>query len=216
MSDEASRALREIGNPLVEWSGSTSIDAPVVVLLHGWGETEADMNSLALSLPAGPAYASIRAPYTQGRHYAWFASGQPFGEGAAWFSDWVATVASADRPVVLVGFSAGAAFAGGVLLLNPARYIGAAILYGTLPFDAGVPIPTGALVGVRVFLAQGTNDATIPRDLLEQTWNYLTIESGAQTQAVRYDGEHSISEATLADLAHWISEVVPGNNVDKV
>ena len=36
------------------------------------------------------------------------------------------------------GFSGGAAFAGGLVLDDPARYAGAAILYGTLPFDAGL------------------------------------------------------------------------------
>ena len=37
------------------------------------------------------------------------------------------------RPVLLVGFSGGAAFAGGLVLDDPSRYAGAAILYGTLP-----------------------------------------------------------------------------------
>ena len=50
-----------------------------------------------------------------------------------WFRAWLDEVAPAGRPVVLVGFSGGAAFAGGLVLDDPARYAGAAILYGTLP-----------------------------------------------------------------------------------
>jgi phospholipase/carboxylesterase len=45
--------------------------------------------------------------------------------------------------VYLVGFSGGAAFAGGLLLADPARWAGTAILNGTLPFDAGVPTTAG-------------------------------------------------------------------------
>lgn len=41
-----------------------------------------------------------------------------------------------------MGFSGGAAFAGGLLLDNPTRYAGAAVLHGTLPFDAGLSVAT--------------------------------------------------------------------------
>ncbi|MFF6988464.1 hypothetical protein [Streptomyces sp. NPDC010273] len=43
----------------------------------------------------------------------------------------------------------------------------AAILSGTLPFDAGVPTETARLAGVPVFVAQGERDHVIPRDLLD-------------------------------------------------
>jgi hypothetical protein len=60
-----------------------------------------------------------------------------------WFRDWLDDVAPAGRPVVLVGFSGGAAFAGGLVLDDPARFAGAAILHGTLPFDARALIEPG-------------------------------------------------------------------------
>jgi hypothetical protein len=31
--------------------------------MHGWGESERTMTLLVPSLPEGPAYASLRAPY---------------------------------------------------------------------------------------------------------------------------------------------------------
>ena len=46
-----------------------------------------------------------------------------------WFRAWLDDVAPAGRPVVLVGFSGGAAFAGGLVLDDPSRYAGAAVLY---------------------------------------------------------------------------------------
>jgi phospholipase/carboxylesterase len=48
---------------IVEWSGSSNSDAPLVVLMHGWGESERTMTLLVPSLPEGPAYASLRARY---------------------------------------------------------------------------------------------------------------------------------------------------------
>lgn len=204
------RAVPSFGAGVVEWHGSTEADAPLIVLLHGWGETEADMVALVPSLPVGLTYASLRGPLAMGRHPAWFAPGHPFHLSAQWFEAWLNGVASPTRPVVLVGFSAGAAFAGGLLLLNPGRYAGAAILYGTLPFEAGVATPPGGLAGIPVFVAHGTNDAMIPRDLLDRAWTYLTQDSGASARAVLYEDAHGVSERSLADLAHWITEVTTG------
>ncbi|WP_426727019.1 alpha/beta hydrolase, partial [Curtobacterium flaccumfaciens] len=76
-------------------------------------------------------------------------------ETMAWFRDWLETVAPAPRPVILVGFSGGAAFAGGLVLNDPERFAGAAILYGTLPFDACVPTSPGRLHDVPMFVAHG-------------------------------------------------------------
>ena len=113
--------MTDLGSSVVEWRGSTRLDAPLVVLMHGWGESETDMMALVPSLPADLAYASVRGPYLRGRHSAWFDTGRSFDDTVRWFESWLDGVAPAGRPVVLVGFSAGAAFAGGVLLRNPSR-----------------------------------------------------------------------------------------------
>jgi phospholipase/carboxylesterase len=178
------------------------------VLFHGWGESETETVSLAHSLPNDLSYASLRAPYENGRRFVWFASGQPFEQTARWFERWLDSVAASGRPVVLVGFSAGAAFAGGVLLLRPDRYVGAALLCGTLPFDAGVATPRGRLGGKRVFVAHRDDDVMITRALLERAWSYLTIASGARTEARRYEGGHGVSPEMLTDLATWLAGVL--------
>ena len=121
-----------------------------------------------------------------------------------WFRGWLDDVAPPGRPVVLVGFSGGAAFAGGLVLDDPTRYAGAAILYGTLPFDAGVPVDAGRLAGLPVLVAQGDDDTVIPRELLDRTWHYLLEESGAPTVAVRDPGGHGITAAVLGQLSDWI------------
>jgi phospholipase/carboxylesterase len=129
-----------------------------------------------------------------------------------WFGTWLDEVApSRGRPVVIIGFSGGAAFAGGLILDNPTRYAGAAILSGTLPFDAGVPTTPGRLDGLPVFVAHGDADNVIPRDLLERTWSYLHDDSGAKVVAIRDPGGHTISAAVLAKLNDWLGEILSAN-----
>jgi len=168
---------------------------------------------LAQHLPAGPAYAAVRAPIPEGGGYAWFANrgiGRPIAESLHvtmdWFRLWLDDVAPPGRPVVLIGFSGGAAFAGGLLLDDPGRYAGGAILYGTLPFDAGVPTTPARLAGVPVVVAQGEQDTVIPRELLDRTWDYLLGPSGAPTTARRDPGGHGIAPAAMATLGGWLVE----------
>ncbi|MBD1593986.1 phospholipase [Arthrobacter sp. S1_S22] len=198
---------------VVATAGSSDPAQPLVVLLHGRGSNEREIIGLAEHLPTGPAYAAVRAPIAEGGGYAWFRNrgiGRPVEESLretmAWFRSWLDTVAAAGRPVVLVGFSGGAAFAGGLLLSDPQRFAGAAILYGTLPFDAGVPLSVARLAGVPVFVAQGERDRIIPADLLRRTWDYLLTESAAPAYARRDPGGHGITGETLAELGGWIRE----------
>ena len=202
-----------VPSPVVATAGSVDPAAPLVVLLHGRGSNERDIVVLAEHLPAGPAYAAVRAPIAEGGGYAWFANrgiGRPVAESLRetmdWFRGWLDTAAPAGRPVVLIGFSGGAAFAGGLLLDDPDRYAGAAILYGTLPFDAGVPTSPARLAGVPVVVVQGEQDSVIPRELLDRTWQYLTGQSGAPTIAVRHPGGHGITPDALATVGGWLAE----------
>ncbi|RYP83194.1 serine esterase [Nocardioides guangzhouensis] len=202
--------------PAVAYAGARDASAPLVVLLHGRGASEVDIVGLAAHLPEGPAYAAVRAPIAEGGGYAWFANrgiGRPVAESLAetmaWFRAWLEEVATEERPVVLVGFSGGAAFAGGLLLDDPDRFAGAAVLYGTLPFDAGVPVTPGRLAGVRVFVAQGEQDRVIPRELLDRTWDYLHGEADADLTAYRDGGGHGLTAPGLAALRDWLATLVP-------
>jgi phospholipase/carboxylesterase len=118
--------------PTIVWHSTDAPDRPLVVLLHGRGADEAGIINLAGHLPAGPSYAAVRAPIPAGSGYAWFANrgiGRPVAESLnqtmAWFRAWLDHVAPAGRQVILVGFSGGAAFAGGLLLSDPQRFAGA-------------------------------------------------------------------------------------------
>jgi phospholipase/carboxylesterase len=202
-------------SPTVLGRGSDDPDAPLVVLLHGRGSTEQDIIGLADLLPAGAAYAAVRAPIGEGGGYAWFANrgiGRPVAESLAdtiaWFRAWLDQIAPPGRPVLLVGFSGGATFAGGVVLDDPTRFAGLATLYAGLPFDAGVPVTPGRLAGVRVFAVQGDADTVIPPDLQRRAWLYLHGESGGELTSRRSPGGHGITRADVDALADWITGLV--------
>ena len=200
---------------VVATAGSTDPAAPLVVLLHGRGSHEQEILALAAHLPVGPAYVAVRAPIAEGGGFAWFANrgiGRPLPDSLratmTWFRGQLDEVAPDGRPVLLVGFSGGGAFAGGLVLDDPGRYSGAAILYATVPFDAGVPVVAGRLADLPVLVAQGDLDTVIPRDLLDATWTYLTTESGAAITSRRDPGGHGITPETLVELASWITATV--------
>jgi phospholipase/carboxylesterase len=186
---------------------------PVVVLFHGRGGNERDMANLAGHFPRSADCYSVRAPIAEGSGYAWFANrgiGRPTAESLresmSWFRDWLDATFEPDRPILLVGFSGGAAFAGGLLLSDPKRFAGAALLFGTLPLDAEIPTNPTQLFGVPVFLAHGIQDNVIPVDLQSATWTYLLGESGAPVTAHQEPGGHELTKQTLQLVAQWLGE----------
>ena len=212
-------------SPTVLWhttlEQSASPAAPLVVLLHGRGADEHDIVILADQLPAGPAYVALRAPIAEGGGFAWFANqgiGRPLpaslATSVAWFTTWLDSIAPGRRPVVLVGFSGGATFAGGAVMTEPSHYAGLASLYATLPFDAGVPTSPDRLTGLPVLLVQGTADRVIPVELRARTWSYLHHSSGAALTAHRTPGGHQLTENDVDVLAHWLAALTPNPSAD--
>ena len=200
--------------PVVAWRGERDVEGPLVVLLQGRGSNETDIIALADHLPDGNLYAAVRAPIAEGGGYAWFANrgiGRPIAESLTdtmgWFRTWLDDLTPTGRPVVLVGFSGGAAFAGGLILDDPDRYSGAAILFGTLPFDAGVPTTPDRLHGLPGRGAHGDTDTVIPRDLLERTWSYLYGDAGSATTGLRDPGGHGISANVVTQLHRWLTDL---------
>lgn len=205
--------MSDFALPTVVRGGNRDRSVPLVVLLHGRGANEHDMMPIANYLPQNVSITAVRAPIAEGDGFAWFANrgiGRPLPESLAatmeWFIHWLDEEAPFPRPVILIGFSGGAAFAGGLVLRDPQRFAGAAILYGTLPFDAGVPTTRGRLTGVNVFVAQGDQDYVIPRELLDRTWNYILTESGAPAFAKRVAGGHGLTTDILRSLGEWVRE----------
>lgn len=188
--------------------------APLIVLFHGRGSNEREIIGLAQHLPEDCAVVSLRGPIELGPgNYAWFQNqgiGRPIPaslrETMDWFTQWRSQQGEG-RKVVLIGFSGGAAFVGGLALDDPSGYAGVAMLYGTVPFAAGVPTLPQRLAGVPVFHAQATNDDVMPKDLMARTWRYLNEESGATLEATLTNAGHALTEDALTKLAAWVQNL---------
>lgn len=211
MNSPGKDVVTQLGTPVTMRWGSRDPEVPLIVLLHGRDATEKDMVWLARYLPRGAAYTSIRAPLAEGHGFSWFADrgiGRPLPDSLAvtmaWFREWLDGRAPPQVPVVLVGFSHGAIFAGGLVLADPLRFAAAGLLCGALPFDAGLSVTRGRLAGVPVFLAHGVHDTVIPVELQGRTWDYLVQESGSPLWAQREPTGHQVTAKTAAELAGWI------------
>ena len=186
---------------------------PLVVLLHGRGADESTIAPLAEILEPELDCAAPRggvALATGG--FGWFENrgiGRPREDSLrheldeAWA--WLDTLGAA-RPVVAVGFSGGAAFAGALALDRPERLAGAALLYGTLPFDAGLSAEPHRLNGLPVFYARAENDAVIPRELLERTEELLASVPSAHVW--RHPGSHAIDPSIHGPLREWVDDAM--------
>lgn len=192
------RVTGSLSSLITRW-GSRDPEAPLIALFQGCDaladSLEAELAMFVRCLPEGAAYAAVRVP------------GQcsvDSGPDSVALRGWIDEQRASQVPVVLVGVGGGAAVAGGLLLADPTRFAAAALLYGTLPFDSGLPVTRGRLAGIPVFLAHGVHDLVIPVELQRRTWDYLVRESGSPLWAQRQPGGHELSPKTVSGLAGWI------------
>lgn len=199
--------------PMVARWGAVHPSAPLVVALHGNGTSEHSLIEISPWLPHGPvAYVAVRAPIMHGKGYRWYldVDGRPDPDGLAasvtWLLDWLDTEGDPERPVLLLAFRDGVTFAGALMLTAPDRFSGAVLLYGALPFDAGVPMRSGGLAGMPVFLAHGADDVRTPGHLLARTWDWLTRRSGAPVWAERVPGGRQLAGKVVDDASTWLGD----------
>ncbi len=208
--------------PTVRWrkaQGANGTRPPLLVLLHGRGADEDDLFGLAPAIDSGFAIASVRAPLpTDEGGYTWSESRSPgrylsesLRASLSWLQAWLDALAIG-RPepqdVYLLGFSAGMAMASGLVLDQPARYAGAILLSGALPFDTDLSITKDRLAGVPVFHGHGSFDRMIPADLVARSEKYLSERSGARVETRRYPIAHEISDGEIADINAWLARSV--------
>lgn len=173
-------------------------DAPVlVVLVHEARAGSAAVNALVEQLPAELSYAVLAAP----------ATGSPESDGSALLG-LLDEVADDTKALVIAGHGEAAPAVGAAVLADPARFAGAAILNGALPFADDQDLPGAALTGLPVFHSQGEQDITVPQKAQTRTWDYLTSESGAPVVAYRDMGGHDLTPTTMAELAKWLTHRV--------
>jgi phospholipase/carboxylesterase len=204
--------------PIVRWrkaQGAQTRRPPLLVLLHGRGADEDDLFSLAPAIDPSFAVASVRAPLpTVEGGFTWSESRTPgryIGESLrvslTWFQQWLDSLTAGraePQKISLFGFSAGMAMASALVLDQPARYAGAILLSGTLPFDTDLSITKNRLADVDIFHGHGSFDRVIPADLVTRSSRYLSESSGARLETHSYPIAHEISDAEINDINAWL------------
>ncbi|GAA2224139.1 alpha/beta fold hydrolase [Herbiconiux moechotypicola] len=209
-------AALAVSHALTSWGEGTPGDAPVVVMMHGFGSNEADLAGLAPALPAGWAWASLRAPLPMGGPaFAWFpitTPGRPDPQtvidATDAVSDWIAASLPATSRVVALGFSQGGLMASQLLRAAPRR-VEAAVVLGGFVLDAELP-GDAALAAERppVFSGRGTADTVIAPDAVARTEAWLPGHSTLTER--RYPGlGHGINPDELADVVAFLQQL-PG------
>lgn len=202
---------------LTRWSTGERTDAPLLVLLHGYGADEHDLFGLVPYLPEGIAVASVAAPLAPpwpmpGR--SWYPiegldgrSSTAVTAAAQAFLHWLGSEREDAASVALLGFSQGAAVALQTLRLAPEKVDAVVALSGyaapgELPRDVEL-----AELRPPVFWGRGTNDDVIPAALVAHTAEWLPAHSELSGRV--YMGlTHSISEDELGDVRTFLDKWV--------
>ncbi|WP_061962100.1 alpha/beta hydrolase [Demequina flava] len=189
---------------------TAAADAPVMVLLHGYGSHEHDLPGIAAWLPRHLPWVSVRAPLAMGGGAAaWFPltlpdepSQTPVDEAteALWsFLD----QELGDRTVIPVGFSQGGLMATQLLRTRPQQVAATVVLAGFITeegerADAGL-----SSLAPSVFWGRGESDGVIWDAAVERTERWLTSHTSLTSRVYAGLG-HSVSEQELLDVGEFL------------
>jgi len=196
--------------------------SPLLVLLHGRGSDEGDLQGLAPLLPDDVVLVTPQAPFTAG---PW-----GYGPGWAWYRylaedrvDDPTLAGSLDAldgflesitnslpvrtgPLVLGGFSQGGTTSLAFALTRPGTLAGVANLSGFLVQSPMVAVDGRTTNGLKVFWGHGRLDPNIPFALSVSGRERLR-EAGATVQAFDHPSGHTITSEEVAAFRKWIEEL---------
>lgn len=189
-----------------------------IILLHGVGSNEADLFSLADQLPDEFLIICPRGQYTLGAgRYAWynvdFSTGKPIFDIAQEASSRAIIKQFVERvkqqyqvdEVYLGGFSQGAIMSYSVGLTNPKNIKGIIALSGRLLIEIRPYIKNDEVQQLKVFIAHGVQDNTLPVQYAREAKSYLE-NLGIQLSYHEYNMGHQINGSVLKDLNEWLNQ----------
>ena len=201
--------------------GTSAHDAPLLLLLHGYGSNEEDLIGLAPHLDARLFCVSARAPYEMDfGSFAWFnidmgPEGVRFDFAQA-MQSLVQIYALVDAlveeyqppSVYIAGFSQGASMALSAVLKKPQAFAGAIALSGVCGPEM-MPEDPASVRGLPVFMSHGRQDPVIPIAQARASKEMLD-PLALDLLYSEYDMPHAIDQPCLVDLATWLEARLDG------
>ena len=188
-----------------------------LILLHGVGSNEQDLFGIAPHLPDDLLILSPRGPLTLGAgRYAWyevdFSTGKPVFNASQetqsrelilQFIRQVKQKYNLDE-VYLGGFSQGGIMSYSIGLSHPTEVTGIISLSGRLLAEIRPSVKPGKdLQNLKVFIAHGTQDGTLPVHYAREASAYLK-ELGIQPTYHEFEMGHQLNNQVLAELVNWL------------
>jgi phospholipase/carboxylesterase len=213
---DASRLAVLAGLTCRVWEAPPGQTGRTALLLHGRGGDESSMAVFRAALPEDVRVVSPRALLTDtAGGFAWVPphpeSVWPVHEDFAtadarltMLVDELRTPTRAAQPILLAGFSQGAAMAAAFALEHRARIAGLALLAGFVARPPDSHLDRKPLFGLPVFVAYGTADTFIPPAIVDQSIALLRRAGGSVTTCDSAIG-HKVSAACLRSLRDWLA-----------
>ncbi|WP_199880670.1 alpha/beta hydrolase [Bacillus massiliglaciei] len=185
-------------------------DGPVMLLLHGTGGTEKDLEPLAEMIAPGASVLGVRGNVLENgmpRFFRRLAEGvfdeEDLKLRTAELNDFLEEAASEydfNRDnVVAIGYSNGANIAAN-LIFQYEHALKGAILHHPMVPRRGVQLPK--LTGLPVFMGAGVNDPICPSSETEELKSLLE-EAGAQVEVKWENYGHQLTRSEVEAAARW-------------
>ncbi|MFK7776015.1 MAG: alpha/beta hydrolase [Saprospiraceae bacterium] len=204
---------------LVRQQKDTTQEAPVLILLHGYGSNEKDLFALADRIPDNWLVVSVRAPIALGRNqFKWydvkmvnqkitmnFEDEEKSRQQLLKLVDQIISKYHVDKnKIVIAGFSQGANMSVGLFLTAPKKIHAAGCFSGRFMEEIKPLIKDkSTLKSGQVFIAHGTQDQMLPLRYAEENKTILEgfgINVKLSTDAIA----HSISPKQLNEFIEWM------------
>ncbi|TNJ43091.1 alpha/beta hydrolase [Allotamlana fucoidanivorans] len=201
---------------------SLSENAPLLIMMHGYGSDENDLFSFASELPEELFIISVKAPYAmQPYGNAWYAINFDADRGkwndieqakssrdliATFIDEATETYPVKNTDVTLLGFSQGAILSYGVALTYPEKVTNIVALSGYIVQDI-FPENLSAhnYSHLDFYCSHGSVDQVIPVDWARQTPNFLN-SLGIKNKYSEFPVGHGVAPQNFYEFKNWISE----------
>lgn len=200
---------------------SLSGNAPLLIMLHGYGSDENDLFSFANELPEELFIISVRAPYTmQPQGNAWYAINFDAEQGkwndneqakesrdliANFIDEIVATYPINKSNISLLGFSQGSILSYSVALTYPEKVKNIVALSGYVNHDILPENKNQDYSHLDFYCSHGSVDQVIPIDWARQTSPFLNALNIKNTYS-EFPVGHGVAPQNFYELKDWLSK----------